>query len=553
MSKALRPYQSETLEAVYKTLETASSTVVVWPTGLGKTVLASKLMTGWEHGNSLFLAHTKELIEQAAEKLEAEMDGYKPVIEMNIRGADAYTIHQGGLIVVGSVQSMYGDKRLEKYTKHPFGLIVVDECHRATASTYNKVISHFRALNPSLKVVGLTATPNRADGTSLGLVFESVAYQLSINIAIEQGWLVPIRQESVIIEALDFSGLRSRLNDLGEKDFTDEALEKIIAEEENLQAFAKAIIELAGDRSTIVFTPGVKSAHLLASILNRHKEASAEAVDGETPKDERPRIINRFKEGERQFLCNAQVLTEGFDAPACSCIAMCRPTKSIGRYVQMLGRGLRPLPGVVDGLPTDFDRKTAIFTSGKPDCLVLDFGGNSHHKLVDVWDVLGGNYDTETVELAERHGDKKNIMEDLDKAKLLRVLMMQWAERNPIIADNVSYSKHSVDVFNGPRSHTSGQSKPIRGGCSDAQIGLLMKLGVSRETAEQYSKRQAGAVIDNLSSSRCTDKQASVLRKQGINPEGVGMDKASAIIDAIAANNWRPLGAERIRQLLNDE
>jgi superfamily II DNA or RNA helicase len=548
--KTLRPYQEETIDAVHRTFEASDSAVVVWPTGMGKTVLASKLMTGWQRGNALFLAHTTELIEQAAEKLAAEMDGYKPVVEMNIRGADRYTIHQGGLIVVGSVQSMYADQRLEKYSEHPFGLIIVDECHRATASTYKKVIDYFRQRNPSLKVLGLTATPNRADGTSLGLIFESVAYQISINQSIEQGWLCPIRQESVIIQGLDFSGLRTRINELGERDFSGEALEQIISEEENLQAFAKATIDLAGDRSTLVFTPGVQSAHLLASIFNRYRDRSAEAVDGDTPKDDRPRIIDRFKRGKTQFLCNAQVLTEGFDAPNCSCVAMCRPTKSLGRYIQMLGRGLRPLPGTVDGVPEAFDRRMAIMTSAKPDCLVLDFGGNSQHKLVDVWDVLGGSYDAETKELAEREGDKKNVLEDLDKAKLLRVLMMQWQERKPIVADHVEYSKHAVDIFDGPSVVSANMPKPKRGTATEGQIGLLVKLGVSPETAASYSKTQAGAVIDKLKSTRCTVGQAKTLRTNGINPEGINMDKASKLIDALARNDWRRLSSEQVVDIL---
>ncbi len=547
--KTPRPYQVDCIDAVRESLKVNQSALIVLPTGMGKTVIATKLMTGWLRGNSLFLAHTTELIEQAAERLEAEMDGYKPVVEMNIRGADAYTIHQGDMIVVASVQSMMTDRRLEKYAKHPFGLIIIDEAHRATSAMYRKVIDFYRERNPDLRVVGMTATPCRSDGAALGMVFETTAYQTTINVAIEDGWLCPIAQRSITIHGLDFSGLRSRLNEFGERDYSAADVEKIVEEEENLQAYAKAILDEAGDRSTLVFTPGVQSAHMLASILCRYRDRCAEAADGETPKQLRADIVDRFRNGRTQFLCNALLYTEGFDAPNCSCVAMCRPTKSVGRYIQMLGRGLRPLPGIVDGIADAFDRKTSIFTSAKPNCLVLDFVGVSEHKLVDVWDALAGNYDLETVELAEREGDKKNVLDDLDKAKLLRQLMLQWQERKPIVADDVQYSTYDVNPFGGPAPVTNKQHKP-KGSATPGQVDLLVKLGVTRETAETYSKRQAHAVIDQISSKRCTTNQGNTLRKNGINPDGVNMDQASALLDALARNGWRRLSSEQVIDIL---
>ena len=189
--KQLRPYQTAALEATRSQLRQYPSTVVVLPTGCGKTVYAAKLISEWEQGNCLFLAHTKDLIEQAADKLGSEL-GFRPAVEMNVQSADPHTLWQGGFVVVGSVQSMYSDRRLEKYNKHPFGLIVVDEAHHSTASTYKKVIGYFQAINPNIKVVGITATPNRSDGTALGLMFESVAYQMSISDAVGQGWLAPV-------------------------------------------------------------------------------------------------------------------------------------------------------------------------------------------------------------------------------------------------------------------------------------------------------------------------------------------------------------------------
>jgi len=540
--RTLRPYQTAALEATRAQLRQYASTTVVLPTGLGKTVFAAKLIAEWEQGNCLFLAHTQELINQAADKLGAEL-GYRPGVEMNIHSVEVDTIWQGGMTVVGSVQTMYGDRRLAKYERHPFGLIVVDECHHATAATYKKVVGHFQKVNPNVKVVGITATPNRADGTALGLMFESVAYQMSITDAVSQGWLVPVLQEYVVVDSLEFDGVKTKKNEFGEADFNAAQLEAVLTQEEMLHKMAVPTLDKVGDRPTLVFTASVRHAHELAAVLNRYKNGSAAAVDGSTPKELRKELVRDFTEGRTQFLCNCAVLTEGFDAPACSAIVMARPTKSLSLYTQMLGRGLRPLPGTVDGVPDAQDRQLAILTSDKPKCLVLDFVGNSNHKLASSYDVLGGDYDTETRELARREAQKerKDVGEVMEQAAALLAIERQWKEREHIRASDVRYGTHVVDPFDGDAPETVGSdyTGPKRGTVTDSQLRLLINLGVAEAVACRYSKRQAGAVIDSVAATRCTVKQAATLRKHGVPTEGVGMERASRIIDAIAANGWR--------------
>lgn len=540
MQKTLRPYQVQALESTRRLLQQYGSTVVVLPTGLGKTVYAAKLIAEWDQGNCLFIAHTRELIAQSADKLGHEL-GYKPVIEMNIEGADPESLYQGGLVVVGSVQSMISDRRLDKYRNHGFGLVVVDECHHATSASYRKVIDYFRDLNPGCKVVGITATPNRSDGAALGIVFESVAYQVTIEDAINDGWLVPIRQEVVTVEGLDFTGVSVKKNTLGEQDFSPAQLEAVLMEEENLHGMAMAALEKLGDRKAIIFTAGVEQARLLADVLNRYKPNSAKFVCGETEKEERKKTLADFSTGPLQFVANCQVLTEGFDSPTCSAIVMGRPTKSLSLYIQMLGRGLRPLAGVADGHATDFDRKMAILTSEKSNCLVLDFAGVSNHKLVDALDVLGGSYDVETRDLVRREaGDgPKNIAEILELAKHLAGLRVQSREREAIKAQAVQFKSYETNPFGDGQSYSAPVGDGRRGGASDKQIGLLVSLGVKYEVAAGYSKKQAGAVIDSMGTSRCTERQARVLVKHGIPTAGVGIERASRIIDAIANNGWK--------------
>lgn len=535
--KTLRGYQFEAIESARERLKSYGSTVIVLATGLGKTVVASKLIAEWPHGNTLFLAHTKELIDQAADKLSYEL-GYRPAVEMGERTAGFDTLYQGGMAVVASVQSMSGEKRLKKYSNNPFGLIIVDECHHATSSTYRKVIDHFRAINPGVKVVGLTATPNRTDGTALGTMFESVAFEMGIVPGIGEGWLVPIKQQSVVVDKLDFSGIKTRKNMDGDQDFAPGELEAILMEEEIVHGMAKPTIELVGQRSTLVFTASVKHAHTMASVLRRYGVTAA-AVDGETPKEQRTEIVQQFSAGRIQFLCNCAVLTEGFDAPNCTAIVMGRPTKSLALYAQMLGRGLRPLPGCVDGIEDAGERKLSILTSLKSECLVLDFVGVSEHKLASTFDVLGGNYDVETRELARREGSGKDPQKMLEQAQALLALERSWDARQKVIAEEAEYSVYNADPFEGGGvPATVGAVGPQRGGASDAQIQLLVGLGVHPDTAKMYGKRQASAVIENLKDKRCTKKQESTLRKYGINTKNVNMDRASELINKIAANNW---------------
>ena len=536
--KSPRPYQVEALTSIREKLNNYSSTIAVIPTGGGKTSIASWLINDWQRGNTLFLAHTTELIEQASTRLAEDL-GHPPVVEMNVRGADPSGLWQGGLCVVGSVQSMCSDWRLEKYKQHPFGLIIVDEAHRATSAMYTKIINYYRECNQELKVLGITATPKRADNTSLGIVFDSVACDISISWMIDQGWLVPIRQEYVVMEELNLDGISVRKDkDFGESDFTQSQLESVVSEDITLHKMANAIVEKVGERGTLVFTPGVISAHKMAEIINGHKPGSAMALDGTSLKDHRARVVGQFQRGEVQFLCNALLFTEGFDAPKCSALAMCRPTKSVGRYVQMLGRGLRALPGVVDGVPEAFDRKMAILTSAKPECLVLDFVGNSSHKLADAWDVLGGNYDVAAKDLARKEQGNGKVNDQLEKAKMLLEIERNWEQQHTIAAKS-SYESYEVNPFgNGPAPGLHNGERQ-RGSLSDAQFGMLVGLGVPREDAMYMGKRQASVVIDKMASTKCTAKQAGVLKKHGIDPVGVNMERASRIIDAIASNGWR--------------
>lgn len=554
--RTLRPYQEEALAAVRRELEAAASTLLVLPTGCGKTVVMAKLASEWGRGNVLLLAHRIELLEQARDKLGAEL-GYQPVIEQARRGMDLDCLWQGGAVLVASVQTMRGEKRLEKFKDHPFDLILVDEAHHATAKSYRTVVDHFLALNPSCKVVGVTATPRRTDNAALGTIFASCAYQYPVLRAVEDGWLVPVRQQVVTVEGVDFSGVRVTRNEFGEADFHQADLEAILIEEEPLHALARPVIEQAGGRRGVLFTAGVAHAHLLAAVLNRERQGCAAAVDGTTDPARRAQVLEDFAAGNLQFLTNFNIFTEGWDCPPASLVVMGRPTKSVLVYTQMLGRVLRPLDGVVDGHADAADRRMAILTSEKPYALCMDFVGNSRHKVVTSADVLGGDYDLEVIERAKKNMDPQSddgdpdsedgerrpadVIDQLRKARAELLLEKEQEARRHIRAQ-VRYSADEVDPFGGGGPGTR-EVERTRGGSSDAQIAFLVNLGVERATAAGYTRRQASAVIEKLKAERCTKKQRAILERFGEDAD-VNFDQASAVIDEIARGGWRARSEE---------
>jgi superfamily II DNA or RNA helicase len=254
----------------------------------------------------------------------------------------------------------------------------------------------------------------------------------------------------------------------------------------------------------------------------------------------REQILSDFRRGRLQFVCNFGVLTEGYDLPDIGVVAMARPTRSEGVYTQMLGRGTRPLEGVVDGPQTGAERRTAIANSPKPFVKVMDFVGNSRHKLVSAVDVLGGNYDVQVRELAAERikHEPQDVQEALEKAQKT-VLEERERRRLAAVKAVVKHSSETVDPFG--RGEVVGENGMAvqRGGASDSQVQFLVNLGVQRETALRYSKRQASAVIDKMKETHCTAKMKRVLERAGFPTDGVGMDLASKIIDAICQSGYR--------------
>jgi superfamily II DNA or RNA helicase len=537
----LRPYQADAVEGIFDAWRTARSTLLVQPTGTGKTVTFAHVIRRVPVGRALVLAHREELIFQAADKIEA-VTGAKPDIEMAEMRADTRLFGKAR-VVVSSIQTQVagrnGDTRMKRFDPGEFGLLVVDEAHHATAPTYRRVLEHY-GRNPDLKILGVTATPDRHDEEALGQVFDSVAYDYELLDAIHDGWLVPIRQRSVVVDGLDYSSIRTTAGDLNGAD-----LARVMEYEETLHAVASPALELAAGRKTLVFAASVAHAERLCEIFNRHRPECARFVTGTTPKDERRAMLADYAVEKFQILVNVGVATEGFDEPGIQVVVMARPTKSRALYAQMAGRATRPLPALVDGLPAATDRCAAIASSPKPACEIIDFVGNSgRHRLVSTADILGGNYSDEVVERARKAAENADSAA-IDMAEALVDAERQLTEereraRRAAIRAKARYTSHAVDPFDvlaiepwRERGWDKGRQP------TEKMLALLEKSGIdTRGLSFSQAKQLVGEIIGRFEKKQCTFRQARLLARFGY-PTDVPFPEASRLIDALAKNGWR--------------
>lgn len=529
----LRAYQEEARAAVHEQLEEHRSTLVVAATGTGKTIMFAAIARDIvdQGGRVLVLAHRSELVHQAVGKLET-ICGCDVGIEMAASTAAADLdgpLFGGGLkVVCATVQSM--SRRLDRYSPEAFDLIVVDEAHHIVAGTYAKIIDHFAGA----KVLGVTATPDRGDKKALRKAIESVAYVFDIREAISDGWLVPIKQRVVDVENLDLSEIRTVAGDF-HRGQLDEALCDLAC----LHEMAGPIAEEVGDRQTIVFTASVAHAHALAKVLSEYTDRTVEALDGTSDPAVRADVLRRYADGDVHFLLNCALFTEGFDAPATSAIAVCRPTKSRALHAQIIGRGTRPLPGVVDGVA---DRKGSIAGSAKPDVLVLDFAGNAgRHTLVTAADVLGGDLSDEVIKEAKglvAAGDYDDVLAALDAATKiidakLREEMRDRARRG--------YKTRGVDPFD--VFGVVADPDPYGREATRRQLEYLERKGITTSVDYQQAKKLIDACESRRKQRLATFKQATLLLKKGLDPAlvwQVSFERASKMIDALARNRWKP-------------
>jgi len=551
----LRNYQLEAEKLTLQAWEDGNrSALVVMPTGTGKTVLFASLIRSRLPGRALVLAHRQELIWQARDKIQkvtglivdVEMGEYKSRTDKDL-------FHPKAQVIVSTIQTQNaggdGGGRMGKFDPNDFGLLIVDEAHHATSVSYRKVIEYYKT-NPNLVIVGVTATPDRADEEALGQVFDTVAFDYEILDAINDGWLVPIEQQMVSIEDFSFENVRTTAGDLNGAD-----LAAVMTSEKPLQGVASATIDIIGDKRGIGFASSVAHAEMLSEIFNRHRSGMSNVVSAKTDSEERKKIISDFAQGKIQWLWNCGIFTEGFDDSGVEIISIARPTKSRALYAQMAGRATRPHESIAGRLNDVFNaplRRATIARSVKPSCLIIDFVGNSgKHKLMTTADILGGNYSDEVIEaavlraksLGQRLRMDKTIEEEEKIQEEIKTRRLAEEARKARLVGKAHYKTTAINPFDllqiKPITSTRGWDK---GKVASEKMRKVMRENI-KVNADDYSYAQTRQLISEffrrIENKLCTIKQAATLKKFGVEPKDVTFDNARSMLDQIANNGWK--------------
>lgn len=540
----LRDYQSACLDAVESGWATQSRLLVVLGTGGGKTVIFSHVAKREVErgGKVLILAHTDELLDQAIDKLKRSA-GLHAEKEKADEHASPYAS-----VVVASVQTLHRDARLTSFADDHFSLIIVDETHRVLAKSYQKILAYFHfgahALSPDWKmpepvvnhphkarVLGVTATPDRGDKRNLGEFYARCVFDHGMLQLCRDGYLVRPIVKNIPLR-IDIRGVKKTAGDYD----ASEVAHKIAP---FLKEIARQIALHAMDRKTVVFTPSVETARMMAEAMSA-VGLDASFVSGSCT-DRHEKIEAFHGKGNGSAIANAMLLTEGWDHAEVSCIVPLRITKIRSLLAQCVGRGTRPLTGVIDGLNTVEERLAAIAASAKKDLLVFDFLWLADRlDLVGPVDLFASRPEIRKAMLKSKETDLLKAEEEAqrDFLKTLEKEARKHEHRQPRTLDPLAWavsigdavlatyvpenaadaappSKHELDYLltqNIDTSviKTSGLAQKVisrllerkkLGLASVKQLNFLKQLGVPEEQAALMKAGQAGAVIGKRTAS----------------------------------------------------
>ena len=512
----LRPYQQEAREAVQKEwAEGRKRTLLVLPTGTGKTVVFSKIIEDQvrEGKRVLILAHRSELLDQASDKLKTAT-GLGTALEK----AESTSIGSWYRVVVGSVQTMQREKRLSQFPPNWFDVIVVDEAHHAVSDGYQKVLSHFQ----DSQVLGVTATPDRSDMRKLGSYFDSLAYEYSLVQAIKEGYLSKIKALTIPLD-LDLSSVAMSAGDFKVSD-VGTALDPYLVQ------IADEMAEYCKDRKTVVFLPLVKTSQKFRDILNERGFNAAE-VNGESK--DRAEVLEDFEKGRYNVLCNSMLLTEGWDCPSVDCVVVLRPTKVRALYSQMVGRGTRLHPGKDELLLLDFLWHTERHELCRPAHLICESPEVTKKMVENMEEETGVVLDLEAMEAKSA----EDVVAEREEALAKQLAEMRKRKRKLVDPLQFEMSIHAEDLSSYVPSFGYEMAPP-----SEKQLKALEKFGIFTEEVGNAGK--ANLLLDRLNKRRneglSTPKQIRFLESRGFRNVGMwSFENARNMIDRIAANGWR--------------
>ncbi|MCI8274914.1 MAG: DEAD/DEAH box helicase [Lachnospiraceae bacterium] len=510
----LRPYQEEAREAVLAQWECVDKTLLVLPTGCGKTVVFSKIAEDCVRKGSrvLILAHRGELLAQAADKILRATN-----LGCAVEKAKETCLGSWFSIVVGSVQTLARPKRLEAFPEDHFGTIIIDEAHHCISESYQRVLGHF----PGAKVLGVTATPDRGDMRNLGSYFETLAYEYTLPKAIREGYLSKIQALTIPLR-IDLGGVAVQAGDFKASDIG-------MALDPYLEGIASEMEKHCRGRKTVVFLPLVKTSQKFRDILDAHGFSAGE-VNGESR--DRAEVLKDFDEGRYDVLCNSMLLTEGWDCPSVDCIVVLRPTKVRSLYCQMVGRGTRLHPGKDHLLLLDFLWHTERHELCHPASLICD-SREVAEQMTENLAEAGCPVDLEEAE--------KTASEDVvaQREEALAKQLQEMKHRKGKLVDPLQFEMSiQAEDLSGYVPSFGWECAPP----SEKQVEALEKWGIQAEQVENAGK--ASKLLDRLDRRRSegltTPKQIRFLEGRGFQHVGTwSFDTAKKLIDRIAANGWR--------------
>jgi superfamily II DNA or RNA helicase len=510
----LRPYQNEAVQAIRNEWKDGrQKTLLVLPTGTGKTVVFSKVVEEETQDGSkaLILAHRGELLDQASVKL-METSGLDSALEK----AESNSIGSKKRVTVASVQTLSQEKRLTSFAKNYFKTIVVDEAHHSMSDTYQRILTHFDGAN----VLGVTATPDRSDQKNLGKYFDSKAYEYSLHQAIREGYLCPVKAQMIPLE-LDIHSVGVSNGDYSVGEIGS-------ALEPYLNQIALEMLKYCKGRKTVVFLPLIKTSQKFCELLNLHGIRAAEVNGNSTDRDE---ILADFEAGDYDVLCNSMLLTEGWDCPAVDCIIILRPTKIRSLYQQMVGRGMRLAPHKKDLLLLDFLWMTERHDLCRPSALIskdAELAKRIDQKMMDKEsgiDLLVAETESENDAIKER--------EDALARELAAMRRKQQKLVDPI---QYAFSIAAEDLANYEPTFTWEMSP-----ATTRQLEYLEKHGIYPDSVSNCG--MASLLIEKLKNRQieglATPKQIRFFERYGFIHVGMlAFDAASKMITRIAENRW---------------
>lgn len=484
----LRDYQVAFVDAVLSSWSEYDRLLGVAPTGSGKTAMAAELCKRIteQGGKVLFLVDAKELLKQGADKISAWCD-----FSVGLEQGDNHAQPGMDTVVVATAQSIA--RRLDKWPQYYFSHIIIDEAHRNTLGAHpSAVLKHF----DGAKLLGITATPFRSDKRDLSEVYESIAYEVGLPDLIKQGYLSRITVRSVPCK-VNLSEVRTQAGDYRASDLGT-------AVDPHLMELARLLASEARDRKTVAFLPLVETSKRFAEACRQYG-LNAVHVDG---------VDSEALRSDWQVICNAQLLSTGWDEPSVDCVYIIRPTKSTVLYQQMVGRGTR-------------------IHEGKKDLLLLDplWLSNDHSLVRPARLVAKSNEEARSME--GREGDLLEAQEaaEVDRLKSMRKRMAKSAKRNARTMDAVEMA---LTLDDDALAEYEPQMKWESDPATEKQLATLEKFGINPEsiTCKGHAKEVLDRLFSRMEMKLATVKQIKWLRKFGVpDPYLKTFNEASAILD----------------------